>query len=205
MTSGLAAGSPTGLFGGQQCFGYLQFGVSTASFGQDYFTTAVNVPASNTNWVHVNIPISVSSDINLYQINDVLIHIYGPTYSPALSGTTTFWVDNIQFVGPNITNQCAVDWNTSYQRIDGFGGSSAWSSSTTMTPPIAALYFSTNNNVPYTNSVGVVSTNNGAGFSLLRNHIYYANNTSASSVPSTTETSFMQLAQSYGARVWSTP
>lgn len=200
-----AAGSATGSFGGQQCFGYLQFGVSTSSFGQDYFTTAVNVPASNTNWVHVSIPISVSSDINLYQINDVLIHIYGPNYSPALSGTTTLWVDNIQFVGPNITNKCGVDWNTTYQRIDGFGGSSAWSSSTTMTPPIAALYFSTNNNVRYTNTVGVISTNNGVGFSLLRSHIYFANDTSASSVPGTSEASFMQLAQGYGARVWSTP
>ena len=199
------AGSATGLFGGQQCFGLLQFGVATSSFGQDYFPTAINVPASNTNWVHVSIPISVTSDLNLYQINDVLIHIYGPNYNPALSGTTTLWVDNIQFVGPNPTNQCTVDWNTTYQRIDGFGGSSAWSYPTTMTPAIANLYFSTNNNFLYTNTVGVISTNNGAGFSLLRNHIYYANDTSASSVPSTTETTFMQEAQSYGARVWSTP
>ncbi len=198
-------GSATGLFGGQQCFGFLQFGVATASFGQDYFPTAVNIPASNTNWVHVNIPISVTSDLNLYQINDVLIHIYGPNYNPALSGTTTFWVDNIQFTGPTPVNQCAVDWNTTYQRIDGFGGSSAWSSSSTMTPAVAQVYFSTNNNFRYTNTVGVVSTNNGAGFSLLRNHIYYANDTSASSVPSTTETGFMQAAQGYGARVWSTP
>jgi glucuronoarabinoxylan endo-1,4-beta-xylanase len=200
-----AAGSATGLFGGQQCYGYLQFGVSTTSFSQDYFNGAVNVPASNTNWVHVSIPISAASDINLYQINDILIHIYGPSYSPALSGITTFWVDNIEFVGPNITNQCAVDWNTKYQRIDGFGASSAWSSSATMTPAIAGLFFSTNNNVPYTNTLGVVSTNNGAGYSLLRSHIYYANNTSAISVPTTTETAFMQLAQGYGARVWSTP
>jgi glucuronoarabinoxylan endo-1,4-beta-xylanase len=199
------AGSATGLFGGQQCFGFLQFGLATASFGQDYFPTAVNVPASNTNWVHVNIPISVTSDLNLYQINDVLVHIYGPNYSPALSGTTTFWVDNIQFTGPTPVNQGTVDWNTTYQRIDGFGGSSAWSSSTTMTPAIANLYFSTNNNFRYTNTVGVISTNNGAGFSLLRNHIYYANNTSASSTPTTTETAFMQSAQGYGARVWSTP
>jgi glucuronoarabinoxylan endo-1,4-beta-xylanase len=198
-------GSATGLFGGQQCFGNLQFGVATSSFGQDYFPTAINIPASNTNWVHVNIPISVTSDLNLYQINDVLIHIYGPSYNPALSGTTTFWVDNIQFTGPTPVNQSTVDWNTTYQRIDGFGGSSAWSSSTTMTPAIANLYFSTNNNFRYTNTVGVISTNNGAGFSLLRNHIYYANDTSAGSVPTTTETTFMQEAQSYGARVWSTP
>jgi glucuronoarabinoxylan endo-1,4-beta-xylanase len=199
------AGSAAGTFNGQQCFGYLQFGISTSSFGQDYFNTAINIPATDTNWVQVNIPISAASDLNLYQINDILIHIYGPAYSPALSGTTTFWIDNIQFTGPTLANQCTVDWNSVFQRIDGFGASSAWSSSTTMTPSIAELYFSTNNNVPYTNTLGVVSTNNGAGFSLLRNHIYYANNTLATSVPSTTETSFMQLAQGYGARVWSTP
>ena len=198
--------SATGTFGGQQCFGFLQFGVSTASFSQDYFPTAINVPASSGGtWVHVDIPISAASDLNLYQINDILVHIYGPNYSPALSGTTTLWVDNIAFTGPTPVNQCAVDWNTTYQRIDGFGGSSAWSTSTTMTPAIAQVYFSTNNNFLYTNTIGAVSTNNGAGFSLLRNHIYYANNTLASSTPSTTETAFMQEAQGYGARVWSTP
>ena len=49
------------------------------------------------------------------------------------------------------------------------------------------------------------STNNGCGFSLLRNHIYYANDTLASSTPSTTETSIMQMAQARGALVWSAP
>jgi glucuronoarabinoxylan endo-1,4-beta-xylanase len=198
--------SATGLFGGQQCFGFLQFGLATDTDGQDYFLTAVNVPlSSGGNWVHVSIPINATSDLNLAQIDNVLVHIYGPTYSPALSGTTTFWVDNIAFVGPNTTNQCRVDWNNTLQRIDGFGGSSAWSTPTTMTPAIAQVFFSTNNNFLYTNAASVVSTNNGAGFSLLRNHIVFANNTSASSVPTTSETNFMQEAQGYGARVWSTP
>ena len=200
-----AASSAVGTNNGVASFGNLQFGVGTSSFGQDYFPASINVPATDTNWVLVNIPINANSDLNLIQINDLLIHIYGPSYNPPLSGTTTFWVDNIQFIGPTEVNTCTVNWNSVFQRIDGFGGSSAWSSSTTMTPAIAGLYFSTNNNVPYTNTVGVVSTNNGAGFSLLRSHIYYANNTSASSVPSTTEGTFMQLAQGYGARVWSTP
>ncbi|MGH7941546.1 MAG: hypothetical protein ACREFR_10805, partial [Limisphaerales bacterium] len=85
------AGSATGLFGGQQCFGYLQFGVSSANYGQDYFNTAVNVPATDTNWVHVSIPINANSDPNLVQINNLLIHIYGPSYNPALSGSSTLW------------------------------------------------------------------------------------------------------------------
>ncbi len=116
------AGSATGLFGGQQCFGFLKFGVATASFAQDYFPTAVNIPASNTNWVHVSIPISVTSDLNLYQINDVLIHIYGPNYNPALSGTTTFWVDNIQFTGPTPVNRGTVDWNYCFSGLTALAG-----------------------------------------------------------------------------------
>ncbi len=198
-----AAGSATGSFGGQQCFGYLQFGVSTANFGQDYFNTAVNVPATDTNWVHVSIPISAASDINLYQINDVLIHIYGPSYNPALSGTTTFWVDNIEFVGPTENNQCLVDWNSVGQRIDGFGASSAWNPSWSQAE--ANLLYSTNNGLLYTNLVGTASTNNGIGLSLLRNHIVYAGNTSATATPTTAEISIMQMAQALGARVWSTP
>ena len=197
------AGSATGLFGGQQCFGYLQFGVSTANFGQDYFSTAVNVPATDTNWVHVSIPISAASDINLYQINDVLIHIYGPSYNPALSGPSTLWVDNIEFVGPTQNNQCLVDWNSVDQRIDGFGASSAWDGSWSQSQ--ANLLFSTNNSLLYTNLIGAASTNNGIGLSLLRNRIVYAGNTSAAAVPTTIETGIMQMAQALGARVWSTP
>jgi glucuronoarabinoxylan endo-1,4-beta-xylanase len=197
--------SATGGFNGGLYYGFLQFGVATDNNGQDYFPTAVNVMAGSNNWVHVSIPISAASDLNLSQIGNVLIHIYGPNYSPALSGTTTFWVDNIAFTGPSTIDQSAVDWNTTYQRIDGFGGSSAWSSLSTMNAAVAKVYFSTNNNFLYTNTVGVVSTNNGAGFSLLRSHIYYANDTLATSVPSTSEAAFMQLAQGYGARVWSTP
>jgi O-glycosyl hydrolase len=198
-----AAGSATGLFGAQQCFGYLQFGVSTANFGQDYFSTAVNVPATDTNWVHVSIPINAASDINLYQINNLLIHIYGPNYNPALSGPTTLWVDNIEFVGPIQNNQCLIDWNATYQRIDGFGASSAWDGNWNQSE--ANLLFSTNNGLLYTNSLGAASTNNGIGLSLLRNRIVYAGNTSATATPTTVETSIMRMAQALGARIWSTP
>jgi glucuronoarabinoxylan endo-1,4-beta-xylanase len=198
-----APGSATGLFGGQQCFGFLQFGVATYNYGQDYFNTAVNVPATDTNWVHVSIPINAASDLNLVQINDVLVHIYAPNYNPALSGPSTLWVDNIAFTGPNWDNHCLVDWNAVGQRIDGFGASSAWQSVWNQSE--ANLFFSTNNGVLYTNAVGVVSTNNGIGLSLLRSRIQYATTTSASAIPSTYETSIMQMAQALGARVWSTP
>ena len=198
-----AAGSATTTNNGVQTFGNLQFGVSTASFGQDYFSTSVNVPAADTNWVLVNIPINANNDLNLVQINDVLVHIYGPSYSPALSGTTTLWVDNIQFIGPAQVNSCAVNWNSVFQRIDGFGASSAWQG--TWNQSEANLFFSTNNGLLYTNNLNVVSTNNGIGLSLLRNHIAYAGTTSSNAVPTTVETSIMQMAQALGARVWSTP
>lgn len=198
-----AAGSASGFFNGQQSFGYLQFGVATYTFGQDYFNTAVNVPITNTNWVHVSIPINPGADLNLVQIPDVLIHIYGPNYNPALSGPTTFWVDNVAFTGPAFTNNVLVDWNSVFQRIDGYGASSAWQS--TWNESEANLFFSTNNGVLYTNGLGVVSTNNGIGLSLLRNRIAYASSTAATAVPSTVETTIMQMAQALGARVWSTP
>jgi glucuronoarabinoxylan endo-1,4-beta-xylanase len=89
-------------------FGHLQFGTRTNS-NQDYFggsNYGIDVPATNTGWVHVSIPISVATDPNLASINDLLIHIYGP-YGTTLVGPSTLWVDNLAFVGP--TNKYIID------------------------------------------------------------------------------------------------
>src|SRR5208282_5792724 len=96
-----AGGSATTTNGaGTAIFGHLEFGVATPGYGQDYFGS-VEVPGSNTNWVHVSLPINALADTNLQTINDVLIHIYGPYYGAIpLSGASTLWVDNIAFVGP---------------------------------------------------------------------------------------------------------
>jgi glucuronoarabinoxylan endo-1,4-beta-xylanase len=83
---------------------------------------------------------------------------------------------------------CTVNWNTRYQRIDGFGASSAWR--WYWTSALADMFF---------------STNNGIGLSLLRNHIVYASTTSSNDTPGTSEISIMQYAQARGALVWSTP
>ena len=89
-----------------------------------------------------------------------------------------------------------VNWNTVYQRIDGFGASSAWQS--TWTTNQADLFFSTNSGLVYTNNNKTfVSTNNGIGLSLLRTRIAPGG--------TTVETNIMQMAQARGARVWSTP
>jgi glucuronoarabinoxylan endo-1,4-beta-xylanase len=120
------------------------------------------------------------------------------------SSTVSYYIDDVNLspgtvvTNPPITGVSTVDWNNVHQRIDGFGASSAWNGS--WTTPEADLLFSTNNNISYSGG-----TYNGAGLSLLRNHITYAGNTSAASVPTTVETGIMQMAQARGARVWSTP
>jgi glucuronoarabinoxylan endo-1,4-beta-xylanase len=125
------------------------------------------------------------------------------------STTNSYYLDDVDFAegimvtNPPISGTSTVNWNNVHQRIDGFGASSAWNGSWNTAEE--KLLFSTNNSIPYTNNVGGISTNNGVGLSLLRNHIAFASTTSASAVPTTVETAVMQAAQSFGARVWSTP
>ena len=122
------------------------------------------------------------------------------------SSSNSYYIDDVQLTNANavivsnppINGASTVDWNNVHQRIDGFGASSAYNGSWNTAE--ADLLFSTNNNVTYQSA-----TYNGVGLSLLRNHIVWANTTSASDTPSTVETSIMQLAQARGARVWSTP
>ena len=104
---------------------------------------------------------------------------------------------------PGYAQVCTVNWTNVYQRIDGFGASSAWQSTWTSTE--ANLFFSTSNGIVYTDKLSTTTTNNGIGLSLLRNHILYASSTSPTATPTTVETSIMLMAQTNGARVWSTP
>ena len=175
-----AAGSATQVVGGTNTFGQLQFGMGTPTYGQDYFINGtVTVAATNTNWVHVSIPLNVNTDTNLNNINNIFIHIWSGS---SLLGASTLWVDNIQFVGmATNTGTVTINYTNTQQRIDGFGASSAWMSGTLATN-VADLLF---------------STNNGVGMSLLRTHIYPDG--------STTEGNIAQQAQARGARVWSTP
>jgi glucuronoarabinoxylan endo-1,4-beta-xylanase len=100
-----AAGSATQTnTSGVLIFGHLQFGTRDNGDNQDYFggsSYGIDIPATNTGWVHISIPISVASDSNLASMNDLLIHIYGPSYPTTLVGPSTLWVDNIAFVGPS--------------------------------------------------------------------------------------------------------
>jgi len=119
------------------------------------------------------------------------------------SSTAAYYIDDVQISGGTVNTNplngvSIVDWNGVRQRIDGFGASSAWNSSWNTTQ--ADILFSTNNNISYQSG-----TYNGAGLSLLRTRIVYANTTSANDTPGTWENTIMQMAQARGARVWSAP
>ena len=194
-----APGSATTTNGGVVTFGHLQFGIAVGN-SQDYFGS-VDVPSTNTNWVHVSVPVAdVTMDPNLGQINDVLIHIYGPRYPSSPSAALRpCGVDNLQFTGPPplppVTNgACTVDSKVVFQRIDGFGASSAWRNMWSTAQ--ADMFFSTNSGT----GIGSNGSNfafNGIGLSFLRSRV----------APGGTsiEQNIMQLAQARGATVWSTP
>ncbi|HXB59979.1 MAG TPA: hypothetical protein VNU95_10450 [Candidatus Acidoferrales bacterium] len=86
----------------------------------------------------------------------------------------------IQFTNPPTVT---VDGSEVYQRIDGFGASSAFRGSTWTTAQ-ADMFF---------------STNNGIGLSLLRNQIQPGGFAAAN------EIGLMQMAQARGATIWSSP
>jgi O-glycosyl hydrolase len=125
-----APGSATQTNGsGVLVFGLLQFGTRTSSYAQDYFggsNYGIAVPATNTGWVHVSIPINVTNDSNLSSIDNLLIHIYGPSYATTLTGPSTLWVDNMEFVGPGnyyIVDQFNPSGSGSYSYANGQIGS----------------------------------------------------------------------------------
>ncbi len=84
----------------QPIFGHLRFGHRTSSYGQDWFG-AVDVAATNTNWVHVSVSLNAVTDTSLTNMGGLIIGIdsgfYGLNFT---SGDTTLWVDNLEFTGP---------------------------------------------------------------------------------------------------------
>jgi hypothetical protein len=96
--------SDAGTTGGQPIFGHLRFGIRPAAdWGvQDWFG-GVDIPATNTDWVHVSLPLNAISDPNLVNMGSVLIQIDSAYYSLNLNGPSTLWVDNIKFVGVPVT------------------------------------------------------------------------------------------------------
>jgi glucuronoarabinoxylan endo-1,4-beta-xylanase len=115
-------------------------------------------------------------------IADATTQVINLTAGNTVSGGSLSVQINAILVSKLVTTGTAtVSYNSTKQRIDGFGASSAWDSSWTTAQ--ADLFFSTNPG--------------GVGLSLLRNRI----------APDGTswETNIMQMAQARGAQVWSTP
>jgi O-glycosyl hydrolase len=168
----------------------------TDGSGTGYSSTPAT-SVSSTNWTQLSGQYTYNPSGSVTSLN---FYAEMPT-----STSVAFYIDDVVFsavgtggTNPVITAVSTVDWNSVYQRIDGFGASSAWDG--TWTTAQADLIFSTNNNVTYSGGVY-----NGVGLSLLRNHITFASTTSASDAATTGESSIMQMAQARGAKVWSTP
>ena len=86
-----------GVNSGNPFYGFFQFGTRTSGYGQSYWPGGAIVTAGNNNWVHVTLPFTPNTVPSEASIYDILLHIYGPYYSPGLSGSSTLWVDNIKF------------------------------------------------------------------------------------------------------------
>ena len=112
------------------------------------------------------------------------------------SATNSYYIDDVTISAPSTNGQTVVDGGNVHQRIDGFGASSAWDGSWTMTQ--ANMFFSTNVSGAGTSLDGRTNFNfNSIGLSLLRSRIAPGG--------TTVENTIMQYAQARGARVWSTP
>jgi len=210
----------------QTYMGIAQSFLGDLQVGQTYDVSAwVMLTSGGSQTMHLTMQMTVGSTTTYTQIASGSVSASGwtqltgqYTYSPSSTPSTlnfyaevtsssnaSYYIDDVNLGGgtivtnPPISGSSTVDWNNVHQRIDGFGASSAWAGGTWNTS-LADLLFSTNNNISYSGG-----TYNGAGLSLLRNHIVYGNNTSANTTLTTAETDIMQKAQARGARVWSTP
>jgi glucuronoarabinoxylan endo-1,4-beta-xylanase len=158
--------------------------------------TYYSVPAGDTNWVFFSVPVSVSG--NVYGITIQL-----ETYGNALTGTSEMYVDDVTLTEPApMSGTSTVDWNTVYQRIDGFGASSAFSG-INWTMNQANMYFSTNSGTGLSQN-GTNFSFTGIGLSLLRNQIQPAP-ANGIAYASSSELGLMRMAQALGVRIWSTP
>jgi len=117
-----------------------------------------------------------------------------PKTSP-LAGIILALLGILNLVQPARAQTATVNWTNVYQRIDGFGACSAWRSSWTQAQ--ANMFFGTNFGTNTTSDGKTNFTFNGIGLSLLRSRIAPGGTTSESSI--------MEMAQTLGAKVWSTP
>ena len=82
---------------GDGSYAYLEIGLKTTSWGQDWLAGYNVLAANGGNWVHVVEPIALSVND---AINGVIFKINGGNWGNPTSGTVGFWVDNIMLSGP---------------------------------------------------------------------------------------------------------
>jgi glucuronoarabinoxylan endo-1,4-beta-xylanase len=146
--------------------------------------------------------IQINPGMTIY-ISQVILGFTPPGGQSPLAYVQSQFPGQIVAVHTVVSQSGTLDWNTVYQRIDGFGASSAWQR--TWTPAQADMFFSTTNSGTGLSYNGTNFSFNGIGLSLLRNHIAYANTPLATDTPTTVETNMMLMAQARGALIWSSP
>ena len=115
--------SATEVDAGVTTFGSVEFGTRGVDYGQ-YDFGSVTVPVTQTNWVHVSLPVNAIANASITNIPNVYVKMYSGTRT----GTSILWVDNVKLTGPAIiTTQAppvmAITKATAGLRI--FAGSTA--------------------------------------------------------------------------------
>lgn len=92
--------SPTVVNGTVTNYGHFEIGVVPPySSATDLGTFDYNV--TNSGWVHVTVPLNPLQNANLQNITGLFLKQYGNFYQP-LIGTTTLWIDNLEFTYTNL-------------------------------------------------------------------------------------------------------
>jgi hypothetical protein len=83
--------NPAGNFGG------LHFGARSPTYGQTMFGTTRIAATNAGTWVHINFPVSSTTQPDWASIPNVLVQL--ESFGNPMTGTSTFYVDNIKFGG----------------------------------------------------------------------------------------------------------
>ena len=176
----------------------VQLTIQKVDGGGTGYATVASGSASTNGWLQL----SGSYTLN-YSGSLTSLTLYAEVPS---SANAAYYLDDLSVqppIAPSTNGQCTVDWTNVFQRIDGFGASSAYRG--TWTASQANMFFSTNNGTGTTLDGRTNYSFTGIGLSLLRSKITYNNSINSTTTPGSYETSIMQMAQSRGALVWSAP
>jgi glucuronoarabinoxylan endo-1,4-beta-xylanase len=163
------------------------FVFSPATGSNAMYVTTLDLSRLTTIAANLANMIQINPGMKIY-VSQVILGFIPPGGSTPLDYLQSQFPGQVIAMPIVVSQSGSVDWNTVYQRIDGFGASSAFSGRTWSTNT-ANIFFSTND----------VGTNICLGLSLLRSEIQ------PGATGSVSEIGLMQLASARGARIWSTP